>query len=235
MATRKAPSSGNRLLAALPRQDLRNLLAKCDQVELVADDILHEAGTVQRHVYFPTGGFISLVTPLDACAGLEVTLVGNEGMVGDSILLDVTVSPLRHLVQGSGGALRIAAAAFRDQLEVSPALRRRLNRYVYVKMQQIAQTAACIRYHVVEARLARWLLMRHDRAPGDSFRATHEFLAYMLGVRRVGVTQAATSLQNQKLIEYYRGDITVLNRRGLEARSCGCYFAANDLYQRILG
>src|SRR4051812_18835275 len=104
MATRKPATAGNRLLAALPAQDQRRLLKECDQVELVADDVLHEAGTVQRDVYFPTGGFISLVTPLDACAGLEVTLVGSEGMVGDSILLDVTVSPLRHLVQGSGGA-----------------------------------------------------------------------------------------------------------------------------------
>jgi CRP-like cAMP-binding protein len=235
MASTKLPTAGNRLLAALPRQEQRRILARCDQVELVAEDILHEAGTVQRHVYFPTGGFISLVTPLDACAGLEVTLVGSEGMVGDSILLDVAVSTLRHLVQGSGSALRIGAAAFRDELERSPALRRRLNRYVYVKMQQIAQTAACIRYHVVEARLARWLLMRHDRSPTDEFRATHEFLAYMLGVRRVGVTQAATSLQKQKLIRYYRGDIAILNRRGLESRSCGCYFAANELYDRILG
>jgi CRP-like cAMP-binding protein len=232
--TQVKPAS-NRLLAALPKPDQRRLLAQGDRVELLADDVLHEAGTVQRHVYFPTGGFISLVTPLDACAGLEVNLVGSEGMVGDSILLDVAVSPLRHLVHGSGGALRIPVAAFRRELERSVALRRRLHRYTYVKMHQIAQTAACIRYHVVEARLARWLLMRHDRAPADEFHATHEFLAYMLGVRRVGITQAATSLQKQALISYCRGDITILDRRGLEARSCACYFASNDLYDRILG
>lgn len=235
MPRNHAPIAANRLLAALPKAEQRRLLANGELVELDADAVLHEPGAIQRHVYFPTSSFISLVTPLDACAGLEVTLVGSEGMVGDSILQDVNVSPLRHLVQGSGGALRVPVAAFRRELERSPALHRRLNRYVYVKLHQIAQTAACIRYHVVEARLARWLLMRHDRAPTDSFHATHEFLAYMLGVRRVGITQAATSLQNQALIRYSRGNITILDRRGLEQRSCACYFAANDLYDRILG
>ena len=210
-------------------------MSRCDTIELAAGDILHQAGTAQRHVYFPTGGFISLVTPLDACAGLEVILVGSEGMVGDSILLDVPISPLHHLVQGSGSALRIGAASFRRELERGPAIRRRLNRYVYVKMQQIAQTAACIRFHVVEERLARWLLMTQDRSLSDDLHATHEFLAYMLGVRRVGITKAATTLQQHSLIRYHRGAITILNRKGLAARSCGCYLAANELYDRVLG
>lgn len=233
--SRPKPAATNRLLDALPKVGQRRFLVACERIELSAADILHEAGGVERYVYFPIGGFISLVTPLDACAGLEVVLVGSEGMVGVSILLGVPVSPLHHLVQGAGSALRISAASFRRELTHSPALRVRLHRYVYVKMQQIAQTAACIRFHVVESRLARWLLMTHDRSGSDDFHATHEYLAYMLGVRRVGITKAATSLQNQGLISYRRGEITIRDRKGLEARSCGCYFAANELYERILG
>jgi hypothetical protein len=231
----KSPATYNRLLAALPAKDQRRILANCDLVELASHEVLYEAGTRLRNAYFPTGAFISLVTPLDACAGLEVALVGNEGMAGVALLLGVPVSPLNHLVQGAGGALRISAAAFRSELEHCPALRRRLQRYAYVKMHQFAQTAACTRFHMVEARLARWLLMTHDRAHSNTFYATHEFLAYMLGVRRVGITKAATSLHEQSLIRYSRGDITILDRRGLESSSCGCYLAANELYDRILG
>lgn len=235
MPRTKPANADNRLLAALPDKDQRRILASCDRVELAAHQVLYEAGTHLGDVYFPTSAFISLVTPLDTCAGLEVALVGNEGMAGVSLLLGVNVSPLNHLVQGAGGALRMSATAFRRELKRCPALERRLHRYAYVKMQQFAQTAACTRFHLVEERLARWLLMTHDRASSNTFYATHEFLAYMLGVRRVGITKAATSLQAQSLIRYRRGDIAILDRRGLETRSCGCYAAANELYERILG
>lgn len=225
----------NRLLARLPTKDRQRVFANCDRVELVSGDILHEAGTRLRYVYFPLGSYVSLVTPLDASAGLEIALVGDEGMVGVSLLLSVSVSYRHHLVQGAGTALRMSAASFLRELERSPALRRRLNRYAYVKMHQFAQTATCIRFHVVEARLARWLLMTQDRSHSNELHATHEFLAYMLGVRRVGITRAATALQKQFLIRYRRGDITILDRPGLEARSCGCYQSAKDLYEHILG
>jgi CRP-like cAMP-binding protein len=155
-------------------------------------------------------------------------------MLGISLLLDVDVAPFNALVQGAGMAWRISAALFLQQLKQSPALQRLLKHYLYVSISQLAQTTACMRFHLLEARLARWLLMSSDRAQHHTFHITHLFLAYMLGVRRVGITKAACSLQKQKLISYQRGNITILNRAGLELVSCQCYLADKKIYQQIL-
>ena len=224
----------NRLLDALLNKDREQLLANCEHVELNIGEVLYRAGEVVPHVYFPTGGFISLVAPIDS-TNLEVGLVGNEGVLGITLLLGVDIAPFTALVQGTGTALRITASSFLRILEQSPELHQVLKRYLYVTMSQLAQTAACTRFHLVEGRLARWLLMTQDRAHSDQFHITHVFLAYMLGVRRVGITKAANALQQQKLISYQRGDITILDRAGLEAASCGCYRADKEIYGRIMG
>jgi CRP-like cAMP-binding protein len=232
-STQRVPAA-NRLLEALPASDLRRMLAACEAVDLAFADTLYTPGERLSHAYFPTRSFISLIMPVDDSASLEVGLVGNEGMFGIPLVLGVDVSSVRAVVQGAGSALRMDAASFCRELRRSEALQREIDRYVFVHLSQLAQTAACTRFHVVEARLARWMLMTQDRAHADTFHITQEFLAFMLGVRRVGVTKAASSLQKRGLIHYSRGDITVLDRRGLKAASCGCYKADRESYDRIL-
>lgn len=235
MRSPKLAPAANRLLASLPNKDRQRFLAACEPVELAFAEILAAPNELIRHVYFPTGSFISLVSQIDGQNSLEVGLVGDEGMLGATLILGVDVAPLYALVQGAGTALRMDAASFARELEQTPELRRVLMRYLYTVTGQLAQTAACSHFHVVEARLARYLLMTQDRAHSDQFHITHEFLASMLGVRRVGVTKAATSLHGRKLINYSRGNVTILDRSGLEAVSCKCYQADNAAYARIMG
>jgi hypothetical protein len=225
----------NTLLAALPGTEALRLTTRCERVDLTFGAVLAEPGAEIRHVYFPTGCFVSLISPIDRKAQLEVGLVGTEGMVGVPLLMGVNVEPLLALVQGAGPALRMEAAQFSSELQRSSALRQVLNRYSYVLMSQLAQMAACASFHMLEARFARWLLMARDRAHSNEFHVTQELIAHMLGVRRVGVTRAAGALQRRKLICYTRGNVTILNNANLEAASCVCYAASKEIYAAIIG
>ena len=230
MPRAKHVSVPNRLLAALPRKDYQKLLPFLEPVKLACAEVLYEPHTRIRYVYFPNDCFVSMLTSVDAERAAEVGLVGSEGMVGVPVALGAGVSPFRAVVQGGGTAMRMKIADFRRDFSTSAALRRELFLFTHLLMIQIAQTAACNRYHVVTQRMARWLLMTRDRVNSNEFRITQEFLALMLGVRRSGVTASAGSLQERKLIGYRRGTITILDRRGLEAAACGCYKTVKDIY-----
>jgi len=225
----------NRLIALLPPVERARLLALCEPVQLSLSQVLCERGDTTAHAYFPVDSFISMVTQLDQHPGMEVGMVGREGLLGVQLTLGQTLAPLRALVQGPGSAWRISALNFATELRAGGALRAVMDRYLYVRLAQLAASAACLRFHLIGPRLARWLLMSQDRAHADHFRVTHEFLAYMLGVRRVGVTVAAGRLQQAGLITYHRGEMTVCDRPGLEAASCSCYAADGQIYETSLG
>ena len=222
----------NVVLASLPRKAYLKLLPGLSPVTLAFGDVLYEPGRPMQEVYFPSACLVSLLTVVEGHLALEVGMVGREGMVGIPLALGVELSPMRALVQGGGPALRMSKARFLTELRRSPPLRRGVDRYISALMAQITQTAACNRFHVVEGRLARWLLMTRDRVRSGEFRMTQEFLSTMLGVRRVGVTEAASGLQRRKLIEYSRGSIKILDHRGLEAAACSCYVAGSEANPR---
>lgn len=232
--TESAPIA-NRLLANLPPRSRTNFLAGCELVELKLDDVLCEPGHAIRHVLFPLDSFIPLVTRLDDGACLEVGIVGNEGMVGMWLILGIKVSTQHAQVQGAGSCLRMSAATFSRHCREDLPLRHGFDRYVHVLMDQLALTAACTHYHVIEKRLARWLLRTRDCAHSDRFHLTHEFLASMLGVRRVGITEAAVSLHARHLIDYRRGELVILDGAGLEKAACRCYAQAKNIYEQTLG
>ena len=230
LGKKKRVSIPNRLLAAVPRKDYRKLLPFLEPVELAFAEVLYEPHARIRHVYFPGDSFVSMLTSVNAGRVAEVGLVGFEGMIGVPVVLGAAVSPFRAVVQGGGKAMRMNIADFRREFSESTALQRELFLFTHLLMVQIAQTAACNRFHAVTQRMARWLLMTRDRVNSREFRITQEFLALMLGVRRSRVNVAAGGLQERKLIGYRRGTITILNQRGLEAAACGCYKTVKDIY-----
>ena len=223
----------NHLIESLPRAGRKALLAICEPVELVLSDRLGATDVITRYAYFPVGAIISLVTPLDGKPVLEVGMVGREGMVGAELALGVLNSPLHAVVQGPGESWRVPSAKFRRELARSPALRQCMSRYIYVLMAQLGAAAACLRFHPIGPRLARWLLMTQDRAHADVFPMTHEFLAEMLGVRRSTVSEVLQPFQEAGLIRYSRGKCTVLDREALKAGSCECYRRINEEFARL--
>lgn len=222
------PPAENLLLAALPRKEYRRLLPQLERVAMPFAEVLYEPGDVIRHVYFPNDSIVSLLSVVAERSTLEVGLVGDEGMAGLPVFMGVSTSGNRALVQGTGTAMRMKAAELRTESERLGPLHRLLRRYAHSLLTQVSQTAACNRFHMVDARLARWLLMTHDRSRSDEFRMTQEFMSNMLGVRREGVNKAATALQRSELISYSRGHIRVLDRAGLEAVSCECYLVIRE-------
>jgi len=229
MTDHKPPA--NLMLASIPARNYRRLRGQLEPVALTFGQILYDPGEPIRHVYFPTNCLISLLTAVDKRRTLEVGMVGNEGMAGMPVVLGIGVSGVRALVQGEGHALRMSATRFRIELDRIAPLQQALFRYTYALMAQISQTAACNRFHAAGARLARWLLMTRDRVGSDSFPLTHEFLAHMLGMRREGVSEAASALKRRKLIVYSRGKIQILDVKALTAASCSCYGIVNAAYK----
>lgn len=216
----------NRLIEGLAPEVRKRVLAECELVELLSGTVLYESKQPIRHVYFPLTCCITLVATLRDHQPLEMGLIGNEGMLGVTLALGVENAPMLARVQGSGAALRMTAEQILRVLNENDSLQNRLDHYLYVLMAQLVHTAACAHFHPIEPRLARWLLMAHDRAHADYFQCTQEFLASMLGVRRSGITVAAGALQERKLIEYRRGKVSILNRAGLEVVACECYEAS---------
>lgn len=227
---RQGEAPTNKVLAALPKEEYQRLRIGLEPVTLTFADVLHEPGELIRHIYFPNAGLlISLLTLVENRMILEIGLVGNEGIVGLPLALGISTASVRAVAQGTGTAMRMESSRFSEALETCPALQHALQRYTHALIAQITQTAACNRFHQVEARLARWLLMAGDRLQSNLLRFTHEWLADLLGVRRVGVTVAASALQQRGLIQYSRGNITILDRAGLKAAACECYQKIRDI------
>lgn len=232
---RFVPATRNRLLMALPPDDLVRLWPRLEAVELPFRKILHVPGQPIEAVYFPETSYVSMLAYMDGGDAAEVGMIGREGMVGLPVLLGADHDDIEGMVQSPGLALRMDAQAFREDLERLPTFRTLLLRYALVHHGQVVRTAACNGRHHIDQRLARWLLMAHDRCQQDEFPMTHEFLSLMLGVRRAGITITAGALQRAGLIRYERGRIDVTDRPGLESVACECYDIVRRAQHQLLG
>jgi CRP-like cAMP-binding protein len=228
------PSVANTLIESLPRVARDRLLALCEPVDLVAEEVLSRGDIPTRHVYFPTGSIVSLTTSMKDAPVLEVGMIGSEGMLGAQVALGIPGGTLHARVSKSGPAWRIQASPFNRELVRSGALQRSLNRYLHVTMLHLIANVRCLHFHQIDQRLARWLLMTHDRTHTSSFSVTHELIAHLMGVRRVGISNAAGALQRRGIIHYVRGDLTILDREALELEACSCYAAERKVYARYL-
>ncbi|QCB45569.1 Crp/Fnr family transcriptional regulator [Hydrogenophaga sp. PAMC20947] len=227
------PQAENDLIQQLPQAARKRLLDQCEPFDLELSAELSVRGQPLSHAHFPLEGFISLVIDVDDYPALEVGMVGRESMLGSELVLGLAKTPWRALVQGAGKSWRIEAEALRKECIASPELRQVMKTSLLVRLHQQTLASACERFHMLGPRLARWLLMSQDRAQADCFHVTQEFMALMLGVRRVGVTEAAGEFQQNGLIKYHRGELTVLDRSALEAQACSCYAADKLLYKEL--
>jgi CRP-like cAMP-binding protein len=224
----------NHLLAALPDAEWQRWQPRLETVEMPLGHVLYESGVTLGHVYFPTTAIVSLLYVMENGASAEIAVVGNEGVVGISLFMGGESTPSRAVVQSAGQAFRLSAQAIRDEFDRSGPVMHLLLRYTQALITQMAQTAVCNRHHSVDQQLCRWLLLSLDRLQGNELGMTQELISNMLGVRREGVTEAAGKLQEAELIRYARGHITVLDRQGLERRTCECYSVVKKEYDRLL-
>ena len=223
----------NQLLAALPSGEWQRWLPQLERVEMSLGQVIYESGTTLSHVYFPTTSIVSLLYVMENGASAEIAVVGNEGIVGISLFMGGESTPSRAVVQSAGHGYRLRAEVIKDEFNRAPVLHLLL-RYTQALITQMAQTAVCNRHHSLDQQLCRWLLLSLDRLATNELSMTQELIANMLGVRREGVTEAAGKLQDAGLIRYQRGRITVLDRPGLEARSCECYRVVKTEFDRLL-
>ncbi|MEO5660012.1 MAG: Crp/Fnr family transcriptional regulator [Polaromonas sp.] len=223
----------NQLIAALPDTDLKRWLPQLELVDLTLGQVLYESGGTLKHVYFPTTAIVSLLYVMEDGASAEIAVVGNEGIVGISLFMGGESTPSRAIVQSAGRGYRLKAQVIKDEFKLAPVLHLLL-RYTQALITQMSQTAVCNRHHSLDQQLCRWLLLSLDRLQGNQLVMTQELIANMLGVRREGVTEGALRLQKAGLISYSRGRISVLDRPGLEERTCECYAVVKKEYDRLL-